>query len=84
MEPNNESTACKHHWVLGQPRDGLIAGFCRKCDARRSYPAYIEDYGRSDQAEAESSEELAVTAVGGARLSRSASSASGLMSGSDS
>jgi hypothetical protein len=71
MEPNAANATCKHHWVLGQPQDGQIAGFCRKCDARRSFPAYIEDFGRGDQDAFAATDDLTLTAAGGARLSGS-------------
>lgn len=39
---------CQHHWILGEPRDGLIDAVCRRCNARRSYPARLELLERFD------------------------------------
>jgi hypothetical protein len=69
-------TTCRHHWILGQPKDGAVRGICRKCSLERAFPAYIDDYGRSDEREEQPARDaMAGTAVGGARLSRSASPA---------
>jgi hypothetical protein len=73
MQTESPTESCRHHWVLGQPQDGLIAGFCRGCREERTFPAYIEDYGRGHEPERQpTAEELAGTAAGGARLSRPA------------
>jgi hypothetical protein len=44
----NESTdlqQCRHHWLLGQPSQGIVRGSCRNCGAERQYPAFLDDYG---------------------------------------
>jgi hypothetical protein len=65
--------ACRHHWLLGQPENGWIAGVCRNCGSERRYPSFLEETERGHGEEQDSSgEELAVTAGGGARLSRQA------------
>jgi hypothetical protein len=39
---------CKHHWLLGEPRNGLIDAVCRRCRARRSYSDRLELVERFD------------------------------------
>ena len=59
---------CKHHWVLGQPNQGMVSGRCRICGAERQYPAVLDDVDRyygSDRSM--SGEGLLGTGVGGAR-----------------
>jgi hypothetical protein len=34
--------ACVHRWVLAQPAQGSVSGECRRCGARRTYPAGID------------------------------------------
>ena len=34
-------TSCVHRWILSEPSRGSVTGICRRCDARRSYPAGI-------------------------------------------
>jgi hypothetical protein len=70
MERNEPETVagCKHHWLLGQPNQGVVPGKCRICGAERQYPAVLEDADRyygSDRSM--SSEGLLGTGVGGAR-----------------
>jgi hypothetical protein len=36
---------CRHHWLLGQPSQGIVQGKCRKCGAQREYQAFMDDYG---------------------------------------
>lgn len=36
---------CRHHWLLGQPSEGIVRGNCRNCGAERQYPAFLDDYG---------------------------------------
>jgi len=39
-----------HRWLLERPRDGAIAGVCRRCGATRAFPSYIEERSwRSDR-----------------------------------
>ena len=33
---------CVHRWILSQPSRGSISGNCRRCGAKKSYPAGIE------------------------------------------
>ena len=70
-QPATEPT-CRHHWLLGTPRDGIVEGKCRKCGEVRIYPAVIDDYDRGDEATERrlSNQSLAATAVGGARPSQ--------------
>jgi hypothetical protein len=37
------ATACKHHWVLGQPDAGQIRAVCKLCGSERFYPAVLDD-----------------------------------------
>ena len=37
---------CRHHWLLGEPRQGIIPGVCKLCGSRREYPARLEDTER--------------------------------------
>ena len=62
------STTCAHHWILGQPRAGLIDGTCRKCGALRAYPAVLDDLDPGAEPEPRHTSGVA-TAVGGARPS---------------
>ena len=57
---------CTHHWLLGQPQDGLVPGRCRNCGAERSFPAYLDEYERPDPGQ-DNAKEIAGSAVGGAR-----------------
>lgn len=34
--------SCRHHWLLSEPRHGVIQGVCKHCRATRSYPARLE------------------------------------------
>jgi hypothetical protein len=36
---------CRHHWLLGQPSEGIVQGRCRDCGAEREYSAFLDDYG---------------------------------------
>jgi hypothetical protein len=38
--------SCVHHWVLGLPEDDIIRGRCKRCGARREYPASVEGASR--------------------------------------
>jgi hypothetical protein len=37
---------CVHHWVLSAPQDDVIHGRCKRCGARRDYPASTEGISR--------------------------------------
>lgn len=39
---------CRHHWVLTEPRDDVIGAVCKRCHAKRSYPARLEMTERFD------------------------------------
>lgn len=39
-------TSCRHHWLLSEPREGVISGVCKRCRATRNYPARLEDTDR--------------------------------------
>jgi hypothetical protein len=38
--------SCVHHWVLSHPEDDVIRGRCKRCGARREYPASVEGASR--------------------------------------
>ena len=40
--------ACVHHWVLSDPSEGQIAGYCRRCEAKKVFPASPESTQRFD------------------------------------
>lgn len=61
---------CRHHWVLGQPREGVVPGRCRQCGAEREYPAVLDDFERMAGSERTVfSDDVLGTGVGGARPS---------------
>ena len=62
------SITCAHHWVLGQPKAGIIEGTCRKCGSVRIYPAVLDDLDPRAEPEPRHLQGVA-TAVGGARPS---------------
>ena len=62
-QPNVE-VDCRHHWLLGQPAAGSVAGTCRKCGAERLFPAALDEIDRPAFGES-----LEATAAGGARPS---------------
>ena len=62
------TTACAHHWVLGQPQAGAIQATCRKCGGERVYPAVLDDLDPGIEVEPRHRTGVA-TAVGGARPS---------------
>ena len=33
---------CRHHWLLSEPKSGVIHGVCKPCRATRNYPARLE------------------------------------------
>lgn len=39
-------TSCRHHWLLSEPRRGVVSGVCKLCRATRKYPARLEDTDR--------------------------------------
>ena len=43
MSGSNNAGSCAHHWLLSWPVAGYVAGVCKKCQATRTYPAYVED-----------------------------------------
>jgi hypothetical protein len=34
--------SCRHHWLLSEPKRGVIHGVCKHCRATRDYPAWLE------------------------------------------
>ena len=34
--------SCRHHWLLSEPKRGVIRGVCKHCRATRDYPAWLE------------------------------------------
>lgn len=70
-QPDSENL-CRHHWLLGSPREGQIEGRCKKCGEIRTYPAVIDDYdhGDDDSERRLSRVALVATAGGGARPSQ--------------
>jgi len=34
--------SCRHHWLLSEPKRGVIHGVCKHCRAKRDYPAGLE------------------------------------------
>src|SRR5690242_313254 len=69
-----EEVVCRHHWLLGQPIEGVVPAVCRNCGQRRGYPAVLDDLDPpADPIKTENPEGVA-TAVGGARPSSVASS----------
>jgi hypothetical protein len=37
---------CVHHWVLSLPENDVVRGRCKRCGARRDYPASVEGASR--------------------------------------
>jgi hypothetical protein len=37
---------CVHHWVLSLPEDDVVKGRCKRCGAKREYPASVEGASR--------------------------------------
>jgi hypothetical protein len=67
---------CAHHWILGDPDEGLIEAGCRKCGARRTSPVVLDDIYPGIAAEERRLSGVA-TAVGGVRPSSVAALSSG-------
>ena len=36
------AVSCRHHWLLSEPKSGVIHGVCKHCRATRNYPARLE------------------------------------------
>ncbi len=66
--PDTE-THCRHHWLLGQPREGRISAVCRICGSTRLYPAVLDDLDPGLDAAKSASNPGVATAAGGARPS---------------
>lgn len=43
-----ESSACVHHWLLGDPVAGAVPGRCRRCGQERAFSAHPEGTERFD------------------------------------
>jgi hypothetical protein len=37
---------CQHHWLLSEPRQGIVPGVCKLCGTHREYPARLEQTDR--------------------------------------
>ena len=48
IRPKSESAICTHHWLLGEPAHGVIAGECKYCHATRTYSSNPEGNDRFD------------------------------------
>jgi hypothetical protein len=57
-----ETAACRHHWVLGQPLNGMISASCKVCGAGRSYPAVLDDLDPRPDNDDKTSHQSAATA----------------------
>ncbi|HEY8489902.1 MAG TPA: hypothetical protein VIO14_02815 [Dehalococcoidia bacterium] len=46
MTTDVATQACQHHWVLSDPREGVVVGTCKFCKSTREYPARLteDDY----------------------------------------
>ena len=33
---------CVHHWLLAVPEDEIVRAHCKRCGAKRDYPASVE------------------------------------------
>jgi hypothetical protein len=40
------SKPCVHHWVLSAPTSDVVHGRCKRCGARRDYPASVDGVSR--------------------------------------
>lgn len=40
------AASCRHHWLLSEPKRGVIHGVCKHCRAIRDYPARLETADR--------------------------------------
>jgi hypothetical protein len=38
----SSTASCRHHWLLSEPKSGVIHGVCKHCRARKDYPARLE------------------------------------------
>ncbi len=67
----NTAAACCHHWILGQPLQGVIGATCKKCGAIKDYPAVLDDLdpGIEPSNDGKTSPTGVATAAGGARPS---------------
>jgi hypothetical protein len=71
MERNLNANACCHHWILGQPLQGVIGAVCKKCGTVKDYPAVLDDLdpGIEPSPDPKTSPIGVATAAGGARPS---------------
>jgi hypothetical protein len=70
MEKDLNATACCHHWILGQPLQGVIGATCKKCGAIKDYPAVLDDLDPGAEPSPVKTSPIGVaTAAGGARPS---------------
>jgi len=61
--------SCQHRWLLGQPENGSISASCKKCGAKRLYPAVLDDLDPGIEPDPRQVVQGVATAVGGARPS---------------
>jgi hypothetical protein len=66
---NTYTTACRHHWILGQPLRGTIAASCKKCGAVKDFPAVLDDLDPGVELVTKTAPVGVATAAGGARPS---------------
>lgn len=45
---HEQAPMCIHHWVLREPSRGEVAGSCKRCGARKVFPASPESTDRFD------------------------------------
>lgn len=41
-----ETQTCRHHWLLAEPRQGIVRGQCKLCGSHREYPARLDETDR--------------------------------------
>jgi hypothetical protein len=42
----SSAASCRHHWLLSEPKRGVIHGVCKHCRATKDYPAGLETADR--------------------------------------
>ena len=42
----SSAASCRHHWLLSEPKRGVIHGVCKHCRAIKDYPARLETADR--------------------------------------
>jgi hypothetical protein len=59
VEQQGQPGGCVHRWVLGELRRGSVEGICRRCRARRAFPAGLDVPAPAPEGEEEPVLELA-------------------------